>query len=47
MKSVPFTRLFEMDVGRNMAKPPPEWPLEQKAWMGRYPGRDFGMGVGT
>ena len=47
MNSICSTHLVEMDVRRNMAKPPPEWPLEQKAWMGRYPGRDFGMGVGT
>ena len=40
MKSVHSTCLVEMDVGRNVARPPPEWPLERKAWMGRYPGRE-------
>ena len=40
MKSVYSTRLVEMDVGRNVARPPPERPLERKAWMGRYPGRE-------
>ena len=40
MKSVCSTHLGEIDIGRNVARPPLERPLEQKAWMGWYPGRE-------
>ena len=40
MKSVGSTCLVEIDFGRNVARPPPEQPPEQKAWIGRYPGRE-------
>ena len=35
-----FQPLVEVDVGRNVARSPPEQLLEQKAWIGRYPGRE-------
>ena len=40
MKSVHSTHLVEIDVGRNVARPTPEHPLEWKVWMGWYPSRE-------